>query len=102
MFPLTTAGLNVSERPDIELYVNLNITYSSKIDLCAGALNMEVDAYKKLQFSFSDRPKTYEVNLWHYGSILTSIQNTFRQRAMDEIESEAKKFVIDWKLDNQK
>lgn len=107
-FPLSLSGIKIVPSTGNEgeptFYVNASILYNQYASLCIVNVSVQLTDFHPFRPNYyptsADAP-FLKLLLWDEGHLISTGQNGFAQFLGETLNDVAKKFVVDWKIDNQ-
>jgi len=100
-FPIATSQLRIVNDAAATLFVGATVVDLDYLNACLAALALEVRLVQTVSMTETGQTKPVDIVLWSGRGVWISNRAGFPRTVGTALEDAAKKFVVDWTLDQQ-
>jgi hypothetical protein len=101
LYPLSSAKFQIVDDAFSAIDINVSTLAPSSTQLCFTHISIRAQTIQNVILNVSDRDPSVLIILWEQGINLSTARAEHSRHFTEVIERLAKKFVIDWNLDNK-
>jgi hypothetical protein len=101
LYPRSSAKFEIVDDAASAISISVSTLAPSSTHLCFTVIRLTAQAVQSVRLDVSDMDATVLIILWEKSSILSTVRDEHSRHVTESIEDLAKKFVIDWNLDNK-